>query len=113
MYKLTVFIPATHLEAVKAALFDAGAGGQGAYDRCAWQVRGEGQFRPLAGSAPAVGTQGHVETVDEYRVEMLCPEARADAVIRALRSAHPYEEPAFDLVRLERCGGSGGANNDR
>ncbi len=101
MYKLTAYIPATHLEAVKTALFEAGAGRQGAYDQCAWQVLGQGQFRPLAGSTPFVGRTGTVETVAEYRVEMLCPEDRAATVVRALRAAHPYEEPAFDLVRIE------------
>jgi len=101
MYKLTVYIPATHLEAVKTALFEAGAGRQGAYDRCAWQALGQGQFQPLAGSSPYLGKAGAVETVAEYRVEMLCPEERAAAVARALRAAHPYEEPAFDFVRLE------------
>ena len=100
MYKLTVYVPATHLEAIKTALFDAGAGLQGAYDRCAWQVLGQGQFRPLAGSSPFIGQADSVATVDEYRVEMLCPEDRASAVIRALRAAHPYEAPAFDLVHL-------------
>jgi hypothetical protein len=100
MYKLTVYIPATHLETVKNALFDAGAGRQGAYDRCAWQVLGQGQFRPLTGCSPFIGRVGSVATVDEYRVEMLCPEDRTAAVIRALRAAHPYETPAFDLVRL-------------
>ncbi len=101
MYKLTVYIPATHLEAVKTALFEAGAGRQGTYDCCAWQARGQGQFRPLAGSSPFIGQTGAVETVDEYRVDMLCPEDRTADVIRALRAAHPYEEPAFDLVKLE------------
>lgn len=101
MYKLTVYIPATHLEAVKTALFEAGAGRQGAYDCCAWQARGQGQFRPLAGSSPFIGQAGAVETIDEYRVDMLCPEDRTADVIRALRAAHPYEEPAFDLVKLE------------
>ena len=101
MYKLTVYIPATHLEAVKTALFEAGAGRQGTYDCCAWQARGQGQFRPLAGSSPFIGQTGAVETVDEYRVDMLCPEDRTADVIRALRATHPYEEPAFDLVKLE------------
>lgn len=100
MLKLVVYVPETHLDAVKAALFDAGAGTQGRYDRCCWQVRGEGQFRPLAGSRPFSGTPGSVARVAEYRVEMLCPAARRAAVTAALRRAHPYEEPAFDFTRL-------------
>ena len=100
MYKLTVYIPEPHLEAVKEALFAAGAGRYAAYDRCCWQVLGQGQFRPLAGSAPFIGRDGVEERVLEYRVEMICEDEAVDAVTRALRAAHPYEEPAFDFVRL-------------
>lgn len=102
MYKLVIFIPATHLEPVKQALFDAGAGRLGDYDRCAWQTLGQGQFRPLKGSNPFIGEQGEMEQVSEYRVEMVCDDEHVDAVLVALRSAHPYEEPAFDLWRLEQ-----------
>ncbi|HOE61539.1 MAG TPA: NGG1p interacting factor NIF3 [Kiritimatiellia bacterium] len=105
MLKLTVYIPETHLESVKAALFAAGAGRYAAYDHCCWQVLGEGQFRPLAGSSPYIGNTGSVTRVAEYRVEMICAEAECAAVTAALRAAHPYEEPAFDFVRL--CEGSG------
>ena len=101
MYKLTVYIPESHLEAVKDALFAAGAGRYAAYDRCCWQVQGQGQFRPLAGSAPFVGKAGVAERVAEYRVEMICADAAVAAVTAALRKAHPYEEPAFDFVRVE------------
>ncbi|MDD4018257.1 MAG: NGG1p interacting factor NIF3 [Kiritimatiellae bacterium] len=100
MYKLTVYIPETHLEAVKEALFAAGAGRYAAYDRCCWQVLGQGQFRPLAGSDPFIGQAGAEEGVQEYRVEMICADAAVDGVTRALRATHPYEEPAFDFVRL-------------
>ena len=100
MYKLIVFVPETHTEVVKSALFEAGAGRQGDYDSCCWQTLGQGQFRPLAGSQPYLGRQGEVETVAEYRVEMLCEEASLAAAIRALRQAHPYEEPAFDVLPL-------------
>lgn len=101
MYKLTVYIPESHLERVKDALFRAGAGRYEGYDRCCWQVLGQGQFRPLAGSDPFLGEAGTVESVPEYRVEMLCADAlRADAVA-ALKAAHPYEVPAFDLSRVE------------
>ena len=101
MYKLTLYVPASHLEPVKAALFAAGAGRYAAYDRCCWQVLGEGQFRPLAGSSPFLGQPGTEERVAEYRVEMLCADACRTAVLAALRAAHPYEEPAFDLTRVE------------
>ena len=101
MYKLTVYIPESQVEPVKDALFAAGAGRYAAYDRCCWQVLGQGQFRPLAGSHPFVGQTGIVEQISEFRVEMLCEDSAVAAVTAALRAAHPYEEPAFDFVRIE------------
>ncbi|GAB2895789.1 NGG1p interacting factor NIF3 [Microbulbifer echini] len=104
MYKLCVYIPASHLETVKQALFQAGAGRIGDYDSCCWQVLGCGQFRPLPGSQPFIGGSGQVEQVEEYRVEMVCMDNYVDTALEALYRAHPYEEPAFDVWRLdERC----------
>ncbi|MDX1802777.1 MAG: YqfO family protein [Alcanivorax sp.] len=100
-YKLCFYVPETHVEQVKQAIFQAGAGHMGDYDCCCFQSRGQGQFRPLDGSHPFLGEQGRVETVDEYRVETICVAERLHAVISALRLAHPYEEPAIDLWRLE------------
>jgi hypothetical protein len=100
MHKLAVYVPEPHLEQVKRALFDAGAGRYARYDCCAWQVLGEGQFRPLAGSRPFLGAPGRLERVAEYRVEMVVPDGAIAAVIAALRRAHPYEEPAFDLTPI-------------
>lgn len=100
MFKLCIYIPASHLEEVKSALFAAGAGKIGDYDSCCWQCPGEGQFRPLAGSQPYLGQQGEVENVQEYRVEMVCEEFIIGPVVEALRQTHPYEEPAFDVMRL-------------
>lgn len=101
MYKLVFFVPEQNVESVKAAVFAAGAGKQGAYDSCAWQTKGIGQFRPLAGSAPFIGELDKLEIVEEYRVEVLVDEARIYDVIHALKQAHPYEEPAYDVTRLE------------
>ncbi|WP_066963095.1 YqfO family protein [Microbulbifer sp. Q7] len=104
MYKLCIYIPESHLEPVKQAIFAAGAGRIGDYDRCCWQVLGTGQFRPLDGSQPFIGQQGAVEQVPEYRLETVCVDAVVDAVLAAMRDAHPYEEPAFDLWKLDdRC----------
>ncbi|MGP1615890.1 MAG: hypothetical protein ACTS5Y_12660 [Pollutimonas bauzanensis] len=100
MYKLGVYVPASHLEPLKAALFAAGAGRIGNYDSCCWQTPGQGQFRALEGSAPYLGQQGKVEIVEEYRVELVFDEGLLTQVIAALRAAHPYEEPAFDVVKL-------------
>ncbi|MDF2444911.1 MAG: NGG1p interacting factor [Moraxellaceae bacterium] len=101
MYKITFYVPESHLEAVKSALFAAGAGRLGDYDSCAWQVKGQGQFRPLPGSAPFIGHQGRLEAVEEYRVEMICADECIKAAVLALKNSHPYETPAFDLVKLE------------
>lgn len=102
MYKLGFYVPDSHVELVKSALFAAGAGRIGNYDSCCWQVMGQGQFRALQGSAPYIGQQGIVESVAEWRVEMVCEDALLEEVVRALRGSHPYEEPAFDVVRLEQ-----------
>lgn len=101
MYKISVYIPSNHLEAVKLAMFDAGGGRFGHYEHCAWQVLGQGQFRPMSQAKPFVGQKGIVETLDEYLVEMLCQKKFINPVIAALKKAHPYEEPAFSVVRLE------------
>ena len=100
MFKLGFYVPETHIEAVKRAAFDAGAGRIGDYDSCSWQVLGQGQFRPLEGSDPFLGKQGAVETVAEYRVEMVCDAEHIRAAVEAMRQAHPYEEPAYDVVAL-------------
>jgi len=101
VFKLSYFVPESHLEITKQALFDAGAGRIGDYDSCCWQVLGQGQFRPLSGSQPFLGREGEIETVAEYRVELVVEDTLARAAVEALRAAHPYEEPAFDLLRVE------------
>ena len=100
MYKLCFYVPESHLETVKAAVFAEGAGRIGDYDSCCWQVLGQGQFRPLEGSKPFLGSQDQVEQVAEYRVEMVCEDANVRRVVEAMQSAHPYEEPAWDLIQL-------------
>ena len=100
MYKLGFYVPPSHLETVKSALFAAGAGRIGNYDSCAWQTLGRGQYRPLSGSQPYLGQTGVVETVEEYRVELVCADELLQQVIKALKTTHPYEEPAFDVVKL-------------
>lgn len=101
MYKVCFYVPESHLESVKQALFAAGAGRQGDYDQCCWQTLGEGQFRPLAGSKPYLGKTHCLSRVREYKVEMLCEEKIIANVLATLRKCHPYEEPAFDVIRLE------------
>ncbi len=100
MYKLIFYVPESHHQHVKTAVFTAGAGKQGDYDQCCWQVLGMGQFRPLKNSQPFLGKHGEVETVPEYRVEMICEDDVIQTAVLALKQSHPYEEPAYDVVHL-------------
>lgn len=97
--RVIVFVPPADADALIEALSGAGAGRIGDhYDTCAYWVDGTGQFRPTTGAQPRIGRVGEVTQVDERRVEMVFPPARTDAIVRALRDAHPYEEPAFSIV---------------
>lgn len=101
MYKLCFYVPESHLEIVKNAVFDTGAGRIGDYDRCCWQTLGQGQFRPLENSNPFLGQKGWVEQVAEYKVELVCEDYLVEAAIQALIESHPYEEPAYHVIALE------------
>ncbi|ORB71870.1 Nif3-like dinuclear metal center hexameric protein [Mycobacterium scrofulaceum] len=98
--KWVVYVPRENAEAVQAAVFEAGAGHIGDYSHCSWSVSGIGQFLPHEGATPAVGSVGTVEKVAEDRFEVIAPARIRAAVLAALRAAHPYEEPAFDILRL-------------
>ena len=98
--KLVVFVPASSLDAVRNALFAAGAGRIGGYERCSWYAAGTGTFLGGEGTQPAIGEAGREERVAEYRVETLVPDDRVDAVVAALVALHPYEEVAYDLYPL-------------
>lgn len=100
MYKLVFYVPESHLDKVKAAVFNAGAGTIGNYDHCCWQVLGQGQFKPLHGSQPYLGAAERLETVAEYRVELICRDEFIAQAVSALKQAHPYEEPAYDVWSL-------------
>ncbi len=104
MYQLCFYVPESHVDSVKEAVFGAGAGRIGDYECCSWQVLGEGQFRPIEGSQPFLGRVGRLEIVAEFRVEMVCDDERIGAAVGALLAAHPYEEPAFHYwqVRSDR-----------
>ncbi len=101
IYRLEVYVPSTHLESVKQAIFAAGAGRIGNYDCCSWETVGTGQFRPLAGSNPFIGRADTVEKVAEHKVETVCAPELLPAVIDALKQAHPYETPAFQYWPVE------------
>ena len=98
--KLVVFVPPAALDAVRSALFDAGAGRIGDYERCSWYSEGTGTFLGGESTDPALGRRGVEERVPEVRLETVFPAERHDVVVAALRGAHPYEEPAFDVYEL-------------
>ncbi|TWD83130.1 dinuclear metal center YbgI/SA1388 family protein [Kribbella amoyensis] len=100
MDKLVVYVPVAETQAMIDALAAAGAGRIGDYDRAAWSTTGEGTFRPLAGANPTIGEVGGIEVVPESRVEMVLPRSRRRAVVAAMRAAHSYEEPAFDVYEM-------------
>lgn len=105
MDKLVAFVPPEAADGVRAALVAVGAGSLGAYDSCTFSTPGEGRFRPLEGADPSLGRVGEVEVVAEVRLETLYPRRMRREVVAALRAAHPYEEPAFDLVELAEVPG--------
>jgi hypothetical protein len=98
--KLVVFVPEEALDTVRDALFEAGAGRIGAYERCSWYTAGTGTFLGGDASEPTIGEKGREERVPEFRLETVFPEERHQQVVSALRRAHPYEEPAFDVYSL-------------
>ncbi|QVR68862.1 NGG1p interacting factor NIF3 [Acinetobacter sp. BHS4] len=100
MLKLIYYVPDSHLESTKQAIFSVGAGGIGNYEHCAWQVKGIGQFKPVKGADPYIGELGELEQVDEWRVETIVIEENAKAVAKALKASHPYEEPAFEFIQI-------------
>ncbi len=102
LYQILFYVPNTHIEIVKQAMFDAGAGRIGDYEHCAWQVLGEGQFKPLVGSQPFIGEQDSLSKVAEYRVEMVCDKAHLQQAVRALINAHPYQTPAYSVFENYR-----------
>lgn len=97
LLKLVFFVPESHKEIVKEAIFSAGAGRYEGYDCCSWESQGHGQFRPLQGSDPFIGKQGEIERVLEFRVETVCPESKIKSILDALITAHPYETPAYEV----------------
>ena len=98
--KLVWFVPEPALDATRDAVFAAGAGRIGGYERCSWYTAGTGTFLGGEGTQPAIGEAGREERVAEYRVETLVPDDRVGAVVAALVAAHPYEEVAYDLYPL-------------
>lgn len=99
-YLMCFYVPESHLELVKEALFDQGAGNFGQYDKACWQTLGTGQFRPLQGANPHIGKINQIETLSEYKVEIICPHDKIQQCIAALKLAHPYEVPAYHVIEF-------------
>ena len=98
--KLVVFVPAEAVDVVRDAVFAAGAGRIGDYERCSWYTEGTGTFQGGESTTPSVGRRGADQRVAELRLETVYPLESEAEVIEAMRAAHPYEEPAFDLYEL-------------
>ena len=103
-YQINFYVPTSHCESVKMALFKAGAGKLRGYQECAWQTRGTGQFRLIGGSKPFIGEKDKFETMEEYKVEMICNKVYLNSAIHALKQAHPYEEPAYFIIKHANLG---------
>ncbi len=102
--KLIVFIPVTHEDSMREALGHAGAGSIGNYKDCSYTSHGTGRFSPQAGSNPFLGEKGKPEQVEEVKIEVIYPLKIESKIVKAMVAAHPYEEPAFDLIELRNQG---------
>lgn len=100
MYLLVVYVPEKSLESVKNVLFEAGAGKMENYSHCSWQALGQGQFMPEVGSSPFLGETNKLEKVDEYLLEVVCQDSVIKEVALAMINAHPYETPAYHIVKV-------------
>ena len=100
MMHISFYVPVEHAEKVKTAMFEAGGGKIGNYDRVCFEIEGLGQFRPLAGSRPFIGKESEIERLKELKIEMVCEDELATAVVAAMKSAHPYETPAYYVIKM-------------
>lgn len=100
-FKIVVFVPETHTDVVRKAMGDAGAGIIGNYSHCTFSSKGVGRFKPESGANPHIGELGKFEEVVEERIETVCARENIDAVIKAIKEVHPYDEVAFDVYPLE------------
>jgi dinuclear metal center YbgI/SA1388 family protein len=103
LQKLVAYIPVSHFEQVRRAIFDAGAGYTGNYDSCGYSVEGAGTFRALDGAQPFVGQHGTLHTERELRFETVFPARLSKQIVAALINSHPYEEPAYDIYALQNA----------
>jgi hypothetical protein len=100
LVKLVIYVPTTDSDKIRAILAESGAGHLGNYDSCSFSTKGIGRFRGLEGSNPTIGESGQLESVEEERIETVCYEHDIEVVLKAVKDAHPYEEPAIDIYPL-------------
>lgn len=100
-YKIVVYVPESHADILREAIGNAGAGKIGNYSHCSFTVKGVGRFLPVEGARPAIGGVGKYEEVEEDRIETVCEADKLQDVLKAIKSVHPYEEPATDVYPLE------------
>ena len=100
-YKLAVFVPVSHAEKVRQAIHEAGGGRMGKYSHCSFSSRGVARFKPEQGANPSFGKVGKIEEIEEEKIEVLCEKEVVGKVIAAMKKAHPYEEVAYDVYKLE------------
>lgn len=98
--KIIVFAPSSHADKIRRALAKSGCGHVGNYDFCSFSVKGAGRFRGLKDAKPFIGRPGRIEKVAEEKIETICPKSKLRAVLKAIKKAHPYEEPAVDVYPL-------------
>jgi hypothetical protein len=101
MYKLNFYVPTPNKEVVKSALFQIGVGKYENYEHCSFETLGIGQFKPIEGADPYIGKVGEVESVEEYKVEMICSDELIHNAIKTLKEVHPYEEVAYEVFKME------------
>ena len=101
MYKLNYYVPTEAKDKTKEALFSIGVGKFANYENCAFETLGRGQFKPVGEANPYIGTKNVLEYVHEYKVEMICRDDLIQKAVEVLKEAHPYEEVAYEVIRLE------------
>ena len=101
MYKLNYYVPVSAKEETKQALFDMGVGMFDNYENCSWETLGHGQFKPVANANPNIGELGKLEVLEEYKIEMICSDELIHQAVKTLKEAHPYEEVAYEVFKME------------
>ena len=101
MYKLNYYVPVNAKEKTKQALFDIGVGEFDNYENCSWETLGVGQFKPIGSAKPNIGELNRLETLDEYKIELICPDTLIHKAVKTLKEAHPYEEVAYEVFKME------------